>query len=175
MTETLDVYLDHDLTGRLTRSRDGQVSFDYFGHPTDTPLSVSMPRSRERHDPDVVMPWLDNLLPDNDDVRARWAAQFGERRATAFNLLRHVGADCAGAVQILPDGEAPGTTGTLTPITDADIAAHIRTLRGDAAAWDFAERGGRWFLGDSKASSPSLAAPRGSGCFPEDEPRPRTS
>lgn len=147
MTETLDVYLDHDLTGRLTRSRDGQVSFDYFGHPTDTPLSVSMPRSRERHDPDVVMPWLDNLLPDNDDVRARWAAQFGERRATAFNLLRHVGADCAGAVQILPDGEAPGTTGTLTPITDADIAAHIRTLRGDAAAWDFAERGGRWSLG----------------------------
>ncbi|HMR50328.1 MAG TPA: HipA N-terminal domain-containing protein [Arachnia sp.] len=82
MTEVLDVYLDGDLTGRLTRGRDGRVGFEYLEDSLRTPLSVSMPRTVSRHEPDVVMPWLDNLLPDNDDVRARWAAQFGERRAT---------------------------------------------------------------------------------------------
>ena len=145
MTDTLDLYLSGVLTGRLVRGRDGDVGFDYLGSP-GLPVSVSMPSGVEHHGPDVVMPWLDNLLPDNDDVRARWAAQFGERRVTPFDLLKHVGADCAGAVQIMPAGQSPDAAGTLTPISQAEIASHIRTLRGDAAAWDFAERGGRWSL-----------------------------
>ncbi|MEZ5085887.1 MAG: HipA N-terminal domain-containing protein [Tessaracoccus sp.] len=72
MTESLDVYLDGLLTGRLTRGRDDRVGFQYLEGSSVTSLSISMPRAGEHHDPDVVMPWLDNLLPDNDDVRARW-------------------------------------------------------------------------------------------------------
>lgn len=147
MTDALDVYLDGVPTGRLERGIGDQVRFDYTNDSGRTPLSASMPLGQEHHEPAVVMPWLDNLLPDNDDVRARWAAQVGERRVTPFNLLRHFGADCAGAVQILSPGVSPEAAGVLTPIGDADIAHHIRTLRGDAAAWDFAERGGRWSLG----------------------------
>lgn len=147
MTDALDVYLDGVLTGRLVCGPDGRVGFTYLDCSPTVSLSVSVPSAIEVHSPDVVMPWLDNLLPDNDDVRARWAAQFGERRVTPFNLLRHVGADCAGAVQIMPVGQPPDSAGTLAPISEADIASHLRTLRGDAAAWDLAEHGGRWSLG----------------------------
>lgn len=166
MTESLDVYLDGLLNGRLTRDRDDLVRFQYLEGSSVTPLSVSMSRARERHDPDVVMPWLDNLLPDNDDVRARWAGQFGERRVTPFNLLRHVGADCAGAVQIMPAGAIPSSIGTLTPISEAEIAGHIRTLRGDAAAWDFAEKGGRWSLGGQQGKFALAQASDGSWLLP---------
>lgn len=91
MTESLDVYLDGLLNGRLTRDRDDLVRFQYLEGSSVTPLSVSMSRARERRDPDVVMPWLDNLLPDNDDVRARWAGQFGERRVAQVLMWRKDG------------------------------------------------------------------------------------
>lgn len=60
------------------------VGFTYLDRSPAGPLSVLMRSATELHRPDVVMPWLDNLLPD-DDVRARWAAQFGERCVTPFN------------------------------------------------------------------------------------------
>ncbi|AXE39702.1 type II toxin-antitoxin system HipA family toxin [Acidipropionibacterium virtanenii] len=147
MTDVLDVYLNSRLTGRLNRDTDGSVSFDYVDSTDPTPLSLSMPKGASHHSPDVTMPWLDNLLPDNDEVRRRWATEFGERRATPFNLLRHMGADCAGAVQVVPAGEIPGQDGALTGPSETEIASHIRTLRADDAAWDFEERGGRWSLG----------------------------
>lgn len=147
MTDQLDVYLDGALTGRLTRSAGGRVSFDYAAGAVPGSLSVSMPASVTHHEPEVVMPWLDNLLPDSDEVRARWAAGFGLRRVTPFGLLEFVGADCAGAVQILPVGAAPVDAGELIPVSDADIAAQIRALRADSAAWGFPNRGGRWSLG----------------------------
>jgi len=146
MSEQLNVFLDGVLAGGLTRAPDGQVVFDYAPGGPATALSVSMPRSVRHHSSDVVMPWLDNLLPDSDDVRARWAASFGLRRVTPFDLLANMGADCAGAVQILPAGQAPDEVGGSVPASTAQIAAHLRTLRNDAAAWVFPGAGGRWSL-----------------------------
>jgi len=50
-----------------------------------------MPTTQLSHGPDVVMPWLSNLLPDAEEVRSRWAAKFGERRTDPFTLLAHMG------------------------------------------------------------------------------------
>jgi serine/threonine-protein kinase HipA len=69
MTSGLVLWLDGALTGRLTRHDDGRVEFDYSPTAGEASLSVSMPRSLRHHPAEVVMPWLDNLLPDNDDVR----------------------------------------------------------------------------------------------------------
>jgi len=146
MTEWLDVFLDGVPAGWLTRAAGGQVAFDYAPDGPATALSVSLPRSLPHHGPDVVMPWLDNLLPDNDDVRARWAASFGLRRVTPFDLLARMGADCAGAVQMLPEGHVPDRAGASVAVSPAQIAAHLRTLRNDAAAWVFPGAGGRWSL-----------------------------
>ncbi len=164
MTDQLDVYLDGGLAGRLTRVRSGEVTFDYIDGGTSlsaTSLSASLPRSISHHPAERVMPWIDNLLPDNDQVRANWAATFGERRVTAFDLLRHMGADCAGAVQIIPPDQAPDQAGALDPISDAEIASHIRALRRDEAAWDFPQRGGRWSLGGQQGKFALARTPDG--------------
>jgi serine/threonine-protein kinase HipA len=166
MTHTLDLYLDGLLAGRLTQGDDGRVLFEYDPDAGPTSLSVSMPRSSLRHGPDAVMPWLDNLLPDNDDVRARWAARFGERRITPFALLKHVGADCAGAVQIMRPGQVPSQDGELVGITVDEIAAQISAVRADAAAWNFAERGGRWSLGGQQGKFALAAGANGEWMLP---------
>ncbi|ACZ30776.1 HipA N-terminal domain protein [Xylanimonas cellulosilytica DSM 15894] len=149
MPDRLDVWVDGTHAGTLERTGD-RIAFTYtaaYQHLRSAPsLSVSMPRHVARHD-DAAAPWIDNLLPDSDAVRARWAARFGERRPTAFGLLRHMGADCAGAVQILPEGTIPDDAGGAEPVTEAEIAAHLRELRRDDSSWAFEQHGGRFSLG----------------------------
>jgi serine/threonine-protein kinase HipA len=151
VADHLDVWLDGRLAGTLERARGGAVTFAYAASyqalRAAPSLSVSIPRQTTSHGPDVTEPWIDNLLPDSDTVRARWAAQFGERRPTAFNLLRHMGADCAGAVQILPPGEEPANGAGRRALAEAEIAGHLRELRRDDASWAFARHGGRFSLG----------------------------
>ncbi|MFE7408234.1 type II toxin-antitoxin system HipA family toxin [Isoptericola sp. NPDC057559] len=151
MADRLDVWLDGAHAGTLRRGRGGDVTFAYTaayqGLRSAPSLSVSMPRHVTEHGPDVAMPWIDNLLPDSDTVRARWAAQFDERRATAFALLRHMGADCAGAVQVVPEGEEPHDGAGSRPLGEAEVAAHLRELRADDSSWAFERHGGRFSLG----------------------------
>lgn len=110
LSESLDVRLVGQLAGTLT-SDAGSISFvydeAYQADRTTPPLSVSMPKVQREHGDDVAAPWIDNLLPDSDAVRQRWAAEFGIRRVNAFALLRHTGEDCAGAVQIVSTGDLP--------------------------------------------------------------------
>lgn len=151
MTDRLTVWFDGTFIGTLDQAVDGLLRFrydeNYRSTPGATPLSVSMPLLARDHADASVRPWIDNLLPDNDDVRVRWAREFDERRVTAFNLLKHMGADCAGAVQFLRDGETFDGVGDVVPLGDDEIAAHLRGLRQDDSAWDFEETGGRWSLG----------------------------
>lgn len=151
MADRLDVWLDGAHAGTLRRDRGGDVAFTYAPSyqalRVAPSLSVSLPRHVTEHAPDVTMPWIDNLLPDNDTVRARWAAQFDERRPTAFNLLRHMGADCAGAVQVVPEGEEPRDGAGSRPLGPPEVAAHLRELRADDSSWAFEQHGGRFSLG----------------------------
>ncbi len=71
-------------------------------------LSLSLPitSSRQVRGP-VVENFFDNLLPDNDRIRARLARRFRTRDTTAFTLLEAIGRDCVGAVQLMPEGMEP--------------------------------------------------------------------
>ena len=93
--DILDVWHAGTHAGALMRSEQGSVEFiyddDYRATPSNTPLSLSMPKTRAGHAPDVVMPWLSNLLPDAEEVRDRWAAKFGEHRNDPFTLLKRPG------------------------------------------------------------------------------------
>lgn len=151
MVDHLAVWLSGVLVGRLDRADDDRLTFHYDDayrtRTNATPLSLSLPLARPRHAHDAIFPWIDNLLPDNDDVRARWAVEFDERRPTPFALLTHMGADCAGAVQFLHPDETPDDTGGFVEVTRADIAEHLRALHNDDSAWTFEDSGGRWSLG----------------------------
>lgn len=106
MTDHLNVYLDGVLAGQLAQASGGALTFSYDDTYTKrhnpTPLSLSMPLSGSRHSNRVVSAWLDGLLPDNLGVREEWGRRFEVSPRNPFALLRHVGRDAAGAVQVLP-------------------------------------------------------------------------
>ncbi|GAA1864518.1 type II toxin-antitoxin system HipA family toxin [Myceligenerans crystallogenes] len=153
MANCLTVWLNGGLTGHLSQAENGSLTFryddGYRSSLSPTPLSLSLPLTRDTHPHDSIFPWIDNLMPDNGRVRARWAVEFEEVNPTPFALLSHIGLDCAGAVQFFDESNAPGDTrdtGEFTRLTEADIAARLRALRKDDISWTVKNSGDRWSL-----------------------------
>ena len=73
------------------------------------PLSLSLPflPGNAAYQGYVVSNYFDNLLPDNDAIRRRLAQRYQTGGTAAFQLLLKLGRDCVGAIQLLPDDEAP--------------------------------------------------------------------
>ncbi len=67
------------------------------------PLSVSMPLSRREHPHEVIESFLWGLLPDHRSVLEQWGKKFQVSPNNVFRLIEHVGEDCAGAVQFVPE------------------------------------------------------------------------
>lgn len=154
--DILDLWLDGRLAGALMRGSSSAVEFsydaDYFSSRGATPLSVSMPLTQQHHGPNEVMPWLSNLLPDAVEVRDRWAAKFGETRNDPFTLLRHMGQDAPGSVQVVPRGARPSQLGSLSRISDARIAERVHEIVQDPDHWvhDSDEDQSRFSLGGNQ-------------------------
>lgn len=74
------------------------------------PLSLSLPfkPGNPPHRGDAVRTYFENLLPDSTIIRERAARRYRIDSTEAFDLLTEMGRDCVGALQILPDGAAPG-------------------------------------------------------------------
>lgn len=156
MPDVLDVWLDGRFAGQLMRGEADLVEFLYDEHyladPLATSLSVSMPKSERGHGPDIVMPWLSNLLPDAEGVRSRWAAKFGERRTDSFTLLGRMGEDAPGSVQVVPEGVTPAESGQLSPLSEGDIARRVQAILDDPDHWvdDTADDESRFSLGGNQ-------------------------
>ncbi len=110
--------------------------YDYRALPGAVPLSLSAPLSNETYN---LTHWLDGLLPDNAEVRRRWAVQHRAASTQPMHLLASpLGLDCAGAVQFCePDAlaEALGRASGVHTLTEADVADIIRRLSADRSAW----------------------------------------
>lgn len=138
--DALDVYLRNDLVAQLRFTSGGKVSMHYVD--TSSPaLSLSLPNDPGRElDHRTVHRFFDNLLPDNSNVRERWARSFseGHRKVSAknpFALLSHMGQDVAGALQILPAGQTPRVEGVMSPISRSQIGDRLGDLERDRADW----------------------------------------
>lgn len=95
------------------------------------PLSLSMLLTKREHPDAMVRPYLEGLLPDNADVLERWAREFHVSPRNAFALLRHTGADCAGAVQFIPPNELDfimNEPSDIEWLTEAEIGERLRDL-----------------------------------------------
>jgi serine/threonine-protein kinase HipA len=81
---------------------------------------------------DKVAFFFDNLLPDSDAIRQRIRSRFRTKSGDAFDLLEAIGRDCAGAVQLLPEGTTPeGVTHiSVTPLDDSEVE---KTLLGSVS------------------------------------------
>ena len=145
----LFVFLDGALVGMLSQTRNGEVEFSYEDewrfNPSATPLSLSMPLTRAQYAHDVVGPFLDGLLPDNNDVRERWGKEFSASARNPFSLLMHVGHDVPGAMQFLTDPDV-STNDAVDWLGEDEISRHIRELRRDPSAWHFRNADGRFSL-----------------------------
>jgi serine/threonine-protein kinase HipA len=102
------------------------------------PLSMSMPLSASDHSHRTVEPFIWGLLPDNDDVLKSWGKKFQVSQRNAFDLLSHVGEDCAGAIQFVRPEKIESILPEAHPepdwLTDAQMAERLRIVRSDASA-----------------------------------------
>lgn len=94
------------------------------------PLSLSLPFTHGNAPlrGGVVTAYFDNLLPDSAQIRQRIAQRYRLSTDHPFDLLGAIGNDCVGALQILPQGEAPANVYQIdgAPLGTADVAQILR-------------------------------------------------
>jgi len=132
ITADLHLYMNGQKVGCLTRTAVGQLRFEYGDEWLHSefrrPLSLSMPLSRKVFIGDLVENFFDNLLPDSQPIRNRIQARFEAKSNRCFDLLWHVGRDCVGALQLLPEDPAKNDVRRIDAeeLTDTQIAGVLR-------------------------------------------------
>jgi serine/threonine-protein kinase HipA len=140
----LDIWMNGHRVGRWERTRSGsdQLTYDreWIASPQGRPLSLSLPFTQStsgkasRLRSATVAAYFDNLLPENDRILRRLRDRYGTASTTAFDLLASIGRDCAGAIQLVPDGCEPDDIRTINaePLTESGVAGILRdtTLAG---------------------------------------------
>jgi serine/threonine-protein kinase HipA len=101
----------------------------WVGSVESRPLSLSLPLNFDGVPlkGDKVGFFFDNLLPDSEAIRQRIRSRFGTSTASAYDLLEAVGRDCVGALQLLPEGQKPKGTKTIsvTPLTELEVERRL--------------------------------------------------
>lgn len=99
------------------------------------PISLSLPlRPSNKPYRAGVEAFFDNLLPDNRQIRDRIQQRFHTTSAGAFDLLAEIGRDCVGALQLLPEDQAPGSVRRITaePLSLDGVADLLNRSLGNA-------------------------------------------
>ena len=108
--DRLQVLMNGSPVGWLSRRSNGIVSLNYdtawLANANTRPLSLSLPLTTQVYSGDRVENFFDNLLPDNISLRNRLQVRTGAASTRAFDLLYHIGRDCVGALQLVPEGES---------------------------------------------------------------------
>jgi serine/threonine-protein kinase HipA len=130
----LFVFMNGMRVGQLTRAFNGMLGFSYdakwLANESRRPLSLSMPLSAQAYTGGMVENFFDNLLPDGQPIRNRIQRRFGADTNRCFDLLWHVGRDCVGALQILPEDTCPEVkTVEAVPLTEAEIADTLKNYQ----------------------------------------------
>src|SRR5690554_6569297 len=125
----LAVYMDGAKAGVLEQDATGRLDFTYdqtYLANDPTPLSRSIPIPPARQKPAHIANFLAGLLPDNERTLAAIALRYGVSPNNPFGILAHIGADTAGALQIIPLDEKPSdantATGNITWLSEAELA-----------------------------------------------------
>ncbi|WP_313454381.1 type II toxin-antitoxin system HipA family toxin [Brevundimonas sp.] len=179
----LQVCLNGRRVGRLRREASGAVDFRYdaawLAWKHAIPASLSLPLREDRYIGAPVIAVFDNLLPDNEKIRGRVAARVGAAGIDVFSLLTAIGRDCVGALQFLPEGEAPPRPGDIRgePVSDREISAILDNLSANPLGLDddadfrislagvqdktaFLRHEGQWFRPEGATPTTHIFKPR---------------
>jgi serine/threonine-protein kinase HipA len=114
--------------GRLDYADAGRQSIffayadQWLAEPSAFPISLSLPLEDGAHGDGLSRAFFNNLLQENDQLD-RLLQREGLERSNIIGILRHLGADCAGALSCLTEGAPPvKRPGNLN--TDYDIIDH---------------------------------------------------
>lgn len=141
MMETLHVLFGDFQVGSLVydRKRDA-ISLGYeeswqFGAGS-FPMSLSLPLAKRTHPDESIRPFLQGLLPDNPAVIEAWGKRFQVSPRNPFDIIKHVGEDCAGALQFVRperlDLILSGELDSLIPLNEEDLAKRMIDLKSQA-------------------------------------------
>lgn len=135
--DLLSVWMDGYPTpaGRLMKAEDGGTSFFYeqnYVASEGLPLSMALPLRQEGFNDLGTRAFFANLLPENDRLQ-RVMEREGLQITDVVGLLRHLGADCPGAISCLPADappvKAPGVLAEdYAPLEDRELAHIVRSL-----------------------------------------------
>ena len=161
MTERLIAVANGEVMGHVTRHGGGRLAFSYDEAWRQTwdayPLSLSMPLAGAEYGHDVTEPWLWGLLPDNENVLARWARRFHVSARSAFSLLRATGEDCPGGVQFAAPDRVNRLLGARPPevdwLTEEQVGARLDALNEDGSVWRLPGDAGRFSLAGAQAKT----------------------
>lgn len=167
--EQLAVYLDGVRVGTLAQNTHGGLSFQYddtYRHDeTTVPLSLSMPKEARTHPNKRVLAFIAGLLPDSEPALQRLGRKYGVSANSPFALLRHIGRDAAGAVQVLPMtsdcDDAAGRQGEIEWLSDDDIDRTLTDLARSPESWDPGRNAGRWSLAGAQSKIALFRSPAG--------------
>lgn len=134
--DELITLLEGDRVGVLKRGDAGNLDFSYDEEWRDRrdayPLSLSMPLARRNHPDDVVRPYLEGLLPDDETLLKSWGREFNVSPRNPFALLQNMGEDCAGAVQFVDPARleefGDEASGTVQWLSESEMAERLADL-----------------------------------------------
>ncbi|HHF7367126.1 TPA: type II toxin-antitoxin system HipA family toxin [Legionella bozemanae] len=132
--QILYVLMNGILVGMLEKTSHGGLKFtyhqDWLNQAGARPISLSLPLVEQTYAGDVVYNFFDNLLPDNQQIRARIQARFQIATSQPFDLLAGIGRDCVGAIQLITAPLAKFERKIkYKPLTEQKIASILRNYQ----------------------------------------------
>lgn len=176
MTNELNVYLDGEQIGIVEQSTGGALKFTYDAayraRRDATPLSLSLSLVRSAHKNKPTRAFLHGLLPDSPGRLAELAREYRVSANNPFALLAHIGRDAAGAVQLLPPGEASGDAavrqGDVHEMSDDEYADVVADLVRNRDSWGRRTEGARWSLPGAQPKIALFRTEGGRWAIPQD-------
>ena len=123
--------------GTWTQAPSLLQSFTYdpawLDNPKGRAISLSLPLAGITYKGMRVSSFFENLLPESETVKKKLQNRFKTSSTRSFVLLEHIGRDCVGALQIVPQpiessSVPPQIQGTL--VNDHEVASILRNIRG---------------------------------------------
>ena len=122
---SLSLFADQVLVARVGVDQDGpclRYDTEWRARPNTFPISLSMPLTQGDWTAEGVVPWLMNLLPEGEPLRAMTRA-LGVSRDDVLGLITETGRDLAGALTI--GQPRPAGLPDLRVVPDADALERI--------------------------------------------------
>ncbi|MGE5282589.1 MAG: type II toxin-antitoxin system HipA family toxin [Chloroflexota bacterium] len=165
----LGVFLGGELLGELERRGPARYRFEYAdsalrsGPAGAVVLSASLPLRPEAFGPSQAAPYFEGLLPEGS-VRTAIARSLRISEQDGFGLLEAIGAECAGAVAVLPQGAAPKPPGggSLRLLEAEELGKMIEDLPRNPLGVSASPDGARLSLGGVQHKLVLSRRPRGS-------------